>query len=427
MDRLPLQGIRVADFSQVWSGPYLTKTLGDWGAEVVKVESLVRYDTERGPVKVQGRSEGAVVGGYPKAQPGSQPINQRGRFVEYNRNKYAITLDLTTDEGKEHARTLISISDVVVENYSVGVMARFGLDYPNVRRIRPDVVMISLPAFGTTGPESSYVGYGPTQEALSGLSSITRYPGGDPQETGVFYPDPSIGLFGCMAVMSALWHRRRTGVGQYLDLAQREGVIHILPELLLEYQMTGRILESVGNRHAAMAPHGCYPCAGDDFWVVISAESDEMWKGLCAAMGRDDLAQDPRLAILLGRKKYHDELDGIIADWTRQRTHYEAMHTLQAHGVAAEAVLKGTEIFKDPHYVARGFFEMSEVADAGPYPTHGMPWKLSKTQGWVRLPSPRLGEHNHKILGELLGVPAGRIADLEAKRIIGTNPSFTTV
>ncbi len=426
--RLPLEGIRVADFSQVWSGPYLTKTLGDWGAQVVKIESLVRYDTERGPTKVKSsKDSGAVVGGYPKAAPGSRPYNQRGRFVEYNRNKLSLVLDLTTTAGVEQAKALVAISDVVVENYSVGVMGRFGLDYANLRKVRPDLVMISMPGFGSTGPEAPYRGYGPTQEALSGLSSITSYPGEAPMETGVFYADPTIGLFGSMAVMTALWYRQRTGKGQHLDLAQREGMIHILPDLVLEYQMTGRIVESLGNRHAYMAPHGCYPCAGQDSWLVISCASDEMWKKLCEAMGREDLACDPRLKTLPGRKQNEDELDKVIADWTRQHDHYEAMHLLQAHGVAAEAVLKGTELFKDPHYAARGYFEMSEVPDAGPYPTHGMSWKLSRTQGKVRLPSPRLGEHNAFVLKDILGVSDERVRELEAAKVTGTDPTFTTV
>ncbi|MDP3061668.1 MAG: CoA transferase [Chloroflexota bacterium] len=423
MAKLPLTGIRVIDFSHVWSGPYLTKTLGDWGAEVIKVESIARPDPERGPAKVRGAREGAIVGGYPKGVPGTEPFNQRGRFVEYNRNKYGITLDLSTPEGAKEARALVAVSDAVVENFSVGVMARFGLDYESLRRVRPDIVMISMPGFGNTGPESKYVGYGMTQESTSGLSSITGYPGGYPQETGVFYGDPINALFGAVALTWALWRRRHTGRGQFIDVSQREAVSHLVPEVVLTYQMTGRILESVGNRHPAMSPHGCYPCAGEDNWLVISVSSDEMWQALCEAMGRMDLAQDARLETLLGRRRHEDELDATISGWTRRHNHYEAMHLLQSHGVAAEAVAKGAELLEDPHYKARGYFQMSEVPGAGPYPTHGMSWKLSDTQGEVRLPSPRLGEHNHLILGELLGLPQERIADLEARRIIGTVPA----
>lgn len=421
MGRLPLERVRVVDFSHVWAGPYLTRILADWGAQVIKVESLTRFDSDRGSATADGKPPTGTKT-LPQGKASGKYLSQGARYTEYNRNKHAIGVDLTTPEGLELVKSLIVVSDVVVENFSVGVMARFGLDYPDLRRLRPDIVMLSMPAFGSTGPESRYVGMGGTQEAISGLSSLIGYPGGGPMETGVIYGDCTNAVFGAAAVVSALRYRQRTGKGLFIDWSQREAVTHLVPEPLLEYQMTGRVMRSAANRHPAMAPHGCYPCAGEDSWLVIAVESDEMWQALCRAMGRDDLAHDPALATLPGRKRREDEMDKAIAGWTRGRDHYEAMHTLQSHGVAAEAVLKATELLHDPHYKERGYFETCEVPDAGSYPTHGMSFKLSRTQGRVRFRAPGIGEHNQLVLGELLGIDKARLAELNMRKVIGASP-----
>ncbi len=425
-DLMPLEGVRVVDFSHIWAGPYCARLLGDLGAEVIKVESTSRYDPERGPAKVMpgaGRT-------YPNGDPAERPYNRAGRFNAYSRNKLGLTLDLRADEGRALIRDLISISDVVVENFSVGVMKRLGLDYEDCRALRPDILYISLPGFGRDGPEAGYAAMGITQEAMSGLSSITGYPGGPPMGTGVIYGDPTGGLFGATAVLTALRHRQRTGEGQLIDLSQREAFISILPEPLFEYTMNGRVMNSVGNRHPRFVPHGCYRCKGEDSWVVISVTTEEQFEALCKTIGENNpnfeggtgLLSAPRFKDMATRKLHEDDLDRLIERWTEQHDSYEVMHLLQKTGVPAGAVLTNQQLLEDPHFQERGFFEEVTHPDAGTHPHIGMPWKLSDTPVHIRLPAPCLGQHNDFILGDILGLDHAELERLANKDIIGNEP-----
>ena len=422
---MPLQGVRVLDFSHIWAGPYCARLLGDLGAEVIKVESISRNDIERGPAKVApgaGRT-------YPNGDPGERPYNRAGRFNAYGRNKLGLTLDLRTDEGRALIRELIAVSDVVVENFSVGVMKRLGLDYEDCQALRPDIVYISLPGFGRDGPEAGDAAMGITQEAMSGLSSITGYPGGPPMGTGVIYGDPTGGVFGATAVLTALHHRQRSGEGQLIDLSQREAFISILPDSIFEYTMNGRVMESVGNRHAQFAPHGCYRCKGDDFWVVINVVTEDQFEALCKVVGENPptlngedvgkLLRAPCFKDLASRKLNEDDLDHLIQSWTGKLESYEVMHLLQKAGIPAGAVLTNQQLLEDPHLQARGFFEVVTHPDAGTHPNIGMPWKLSDTPVHIRLPAPCLGQHNDYILGDILGVDQVQLERLASKDIIG--------
>ena len=416
---MPLQGVRVVDFSHVWAGPYCTRILGDMGAEIIKVESISRYDQERGPAQVAGSGP---PGRYPDGDPGKRPYNRAARFNSYNRNKQGLTLDLRADDGLRLALELIAVSDVVVENFSTGVMQRLGLDYEDCRAVRPDVVYLTMSGFGRTGPEKGYVAFGITQEVMSGLSSITGYPGDMPTETGVMYGDPTGGVFGALAALSGLWHRRMTGEGQYVDLSQREAFTSLLPELLFEYTMNERVMEPMGNRHPEFAPHGCYRCQGEDSWVVITVTSEGQFDALCTATGHGDWANNPHFEDMASRKEHEDELDRVIQGWTEQSDSYQVMHLLQKAGVPAGAVLTNQQVLEDPHLNARGFFETSTHAEAGTHPYVGMPWKLSDTPAQTRLPAPRLGEHNDYVLGEVLGVPPEELERLAETSVIGTEP-----
>ncbi len=418
---MPLEGVRVLDLSQVFSGPYCTRILGDLGAEVIKVEATRRPDPERGPIKPAPGS-----GLYPDNNPGPDPYNRSGRFVEYNRNKYGITLDLGTPEGLHLFLELVKISDVVIENFSVGVMERLGLGYEALRAIQPDIIMLSMPAFGSTGPEASYVAFGPQQEALSGIVSITGYQEDRPLSTWVYYPDPTVALFAVSAVLAALMHRQATGQGQHIELPQREALCYALPELVLEYQMTGRKPRPRGNSHPAYAPHGCYRCQGEDLWVAISVTNDREWVALCQAMGRPDLTLDPRFRTAPERVRNREALDRIVEDWTQKHSHYEAMELLQAAGVPAGAVLTMADMLEDPHYKERGFFVPVDYTGVGIHLSLGFPWRFSKTPASVRLPSPGLGEHNRYILGKLLGLSEAQVRELEEKGIIGSVPRDAT-
>jgi crotonobetainyl-CoA:carnitine CoA-transferase CaiB-like acyl-CoA transferase len=416
-ERLPLQGVRVLDFTQVWAGPMCTVLLADMGAEVIKLESTVRADPERGPLKPPPER----LRRYPGADPGEQPFNRSGRFNMYSRNKLGITLDLKDPDCLAMARDLVRVSDIVVENFAVGVLDRLGLGYEELKRLRPDIIRLALPGWGGTGPEAHYVAYGPNQEAMSGLSSITGYHGEPPLLTGTYYGDPTGGTASAVVAMAALWHRRETGDGMKIDLSQREAVASVLPEVLLEYQFNGRILAPQGNRHRHMAPHGCYPCKGEDSWIVIAVDSDQGFHRLCRAMGHPETADDPRFTALLERLQHNDELDELVASWTWGQDHYTLMHALQRAGVAAQAVLNTAELLDDPHYKARGFFQTITHPQAGTHPHVSSATRLSTSPLPIRLPAPCLGQHNGWVLGKLLGAPEGKLHLLEEEGKIGTS------
>ena len=399
-----LAGIRVVDLTVMWAGPLCTRVLADLGAEVIKIESPNRVDGTR-------------------ANP--------GYFNWLNRNKRSLTLDLGKPQGAQLFRRLVGLSDVVVENFTPRVMPNFGLGYRALRAIKRDLIMISMPAYGSTGPYRNYVAYGPGIEAMSGLSWLTGYEGRPPMTSGSAYGDPIAGLHGALAILAALRFRRLTGEGQWIDLAQREAVAQMIGEFFVLAGAGRQAPPRRGNRHPVMAPHGCYRCAGDassqakDEWVAISVADDEEWRRLCRALGAEALADDPRFKTAQARKTNEDELDEMIESRTRRRGQMEAMWLLQAAGVAAGAVLNGEALSRDEHLRARGFFVPIADADGKVRPYPGVPWKLAGQAGsTVRAkdsecsPAPRLGEHNREILGGMLGLADEEIDHLEMNEVI---------
>jgi len=413
---LALEGVRIVDLTQIWSGPFSTQMLADLGAEIVKVEPVYRLDPDRG---MEWPAVGATL-------PGDRPYNRSGSFNEHNRNKLAITLDLKKPRAVELFKRLVGVSDVVIDNFSFGVMERLGLGYEALKTVKPDIIVLSMPAFGNNGPEKSYIGYGPVQEQLSGVTSITGYEGGPPLETGFYYGDPTGGLQAAGAILTALWSRRRTGRGQFIDLSQRETLVSFLGELLLDFQMNGRIGQPRGNRDDAMAPRGVYPCAGDDSWLAISCRDDAEWRRLCDVMGEPALADDPRYSDAVTRWRHQDDLDRAIAEWTRRHDHLELTHRLQRAGVAAAAVLNHAELLENEQLRDRGYFETVTHPEAGTHDYHGMTWKLSGTPGSIRFPGPLFGQHNHRVLTELLGLSDAEIALLEEQEVISSEPRVPT-
>jgi crotonobetainyl-CoA:carnitine CoA-transferase CaiB-like acyl-CoA transferase len=241
--------------------------------------------------------------------------------------------------------------------------------------------------------------------------------------TNETYPDPVVGMLAVGVLMAALRRRRQTGCGTLIDLSQREVTASLLGEAMLDYALTGRVAAPMGNRHPHWAPQGVYPCQGDDMWLAISVSDDNKWQRLCQAIGQPELAQDGRFNTSLARHRHQDELDPLISAWTQTQDHYQAMHLLQAHGVAAGAVLKGGETIVDPHLEARGFWDVVEHPEAGTYKQATTPWQLSKSQRRTAAPAPGLGEHNNEILSTLLGLTEAEMAALEAQGIIGTRPT----
>ncbi|MCY4615297.1 MAG: CoA transferase [Chloroflexi bacterium] len=401
---LPLSGVRVVDFGWILSVPHSTAWLGALGAEVIRVESEHRLDLLRS----SGLTRGS--GGIPG-------LNRSGPFNGLNYSKQGVTLNLQTDRGKELAKELISRADIVTMNYAAGVAERLGLGYEDLKAIRPDIIMLFGSPLGQTGPEAHSTGWGPTTLAYTMLPHITGYRGGTPSSMGGSYPDFVVGEHMALAMMSALRYRDRTGHGQYIDVAMGETVVAMTPEPLLEWTMLGTDPQMQGNRDPACAPQGVYPSAGEDRWVAISVEDDEVWAGLRRALGDLEWAQDAALATLEGRQARHDDIDRELSAWTAERTSHDAAASLQAEGVAATAVLDAFELLDDPQLRHRGFFVDIDHAELGVTASAGIPLRYSDTQ--LRyLPTPLLGQHNREVFTELVGVEPEEFEQLVRDSVI---------
>ena len=410
------------DLSRIWAGPYCTKLMADLGAEVIKMESLRVYDSHRGPV-----SPSRGIAAYPDGEPGDEPWNRNGWFNCLHFSKYGITLELTSDEGRRVFERLVSISDVVIENFRQGSLERLGYDYPALRTHRPDLIYVSMPAFGNTGPWKNYLGYGIGQEQLSGMAHLTGYPDDGPMKSGINHGDPITGSHAAGVLLAALRRRRRTGKGMYIDVSQQESAVAFMGGELLAYQMTGREPERIGNRSRWYAPCNTYPCAGEDRWITIAATNDAEWQRLVSAMDMQPLADDTRFATAEARIDNQDDLDVIIAGWTSGRGAFALGELLQAAGVPAGPVLRGPDLLQDRHYAERGTFITVDHPQVGPKQYPGLPWKMSGTPGEVRWPSPTLGQHNRDVFGGLLGLTGREIDALEEGGVIGTKPTGSRI
>ncbi|MBI3953362.1 MAG: CoA transferase, partial [Chloroflexi bacterium] len=386
-----LRGVRVVDLSWSWAGPLATRLLADMGAEVVKIESHRQGDWTRNLVP-------------PDNEPGERPWNRGAYFHKLNRNKLGMSLDLTRPEAADAFRRLVKVSDVVVENFSPRVMVNLGLDYAALRRLQPDIILVSMSAYGQTGPHRDYVAYGSNVETMAGLTSMTGYEGGPPKRTPIQYGDPVGGFFGAAAVLTALHHRHLTGEGQHVDLSQCEAMTTLVGEAMLGWAMNHQATARLGNRHPTLAPQGCYRCRGQDRWLALAVSSEEEWRGLCRALGNPAWTQLPSFATAAGRRQHQDELDRLIEEWTAARDQFEAMRLLQQAGVPAGAVLNNKQLLLDPHLRERGFYVTVAQPEAGTHLVPGLTARLSRTPGSVRQPAPAFAEHNDLVLNELLGL-----------------------
>jgi len=402
-DNLPLSGVRVADFTWVWAGPFATLQLAHLGAEVIRVESQSRV---------------CVTRRIPPFADGQAGPNRSGYYNQYNQGKASICLNLKTPEGLAVAKKLVSVSDVVSENFAAGVMDKMGLGYEALRRLKPDIIMIAMSGYGASGPESAYVSYGPAQVPMSGLSSLTGFPGFPPMHVGFSYGDPNGGLHGAFAVLAALLHRARTGEGQYIDLSQWETSVAVLGEGLMEQVMNGTQPPRAGNRDPHMAPHGLFRCRGEDRWVSVVVADEEEWRRLCAGMGRPELAADPRFATLAARKKSEDALEEMLNSWTAQLTAEEVTARLQAAGVAAFPAFTNRELAEDPHLRSRGFFVELPHAEVGVRQHAGVPWVFSDTPCRVRRAAPCVGQDTDEVMRGVLGYAAEEVAGLRERGVL---------
>ena len=404
-----LSDVRVLDLTRVWAGPLATRILGDFGAEVIKI-SDPRVPLDR----------------------------TSGTNNKLNRNKVNLALRLDHEEGRAMFLDLVASADVVVENFRPRVMRNFGLTYERLREARPDIVMCSMPGFGTTGEYADYPAFGPSVEAMTGLSSMMGYPSsdprikyggfgspshsatsGEPRTSSLAFPDLVAGLNSVAAIMTALHHRRRTGEGQFIDLALTEGPICQIGEHIAAYSRTGVQPPMIGNSHPAHAPYGVYPAAGDDNWVAICVQSDAEWRALCGLMGRPELARDGRFGEEPARRGNRDEVDAIVSEWSRSLDGEWVASTAQSVGISAGRVAKNWQMLEDVHLNARGFFMELVEPDVGrkKYPGQAIITEGLRKSDWK--PSARLGEHSERIARDVLGMSRRRIEKLESDGTIG--------
>ena len=409
----PLEGVRIIEMGQLIAIPFAMKMLADMGAQVIRLESVARLESYRSDSVYQNDISGEF-------------WNKGANFYEQNRNKLGVTLDLSKPEGLQVLRNLVSIADVFSENFTPRVIKNFGLEYGDLRKIKPDIIMVSSTGYGFYGPWSNFGATGPATEGAAGLAYQTGYLGGGPVMAEIPYTDYTSGEHTVFAVMAALMHRLRTGQGQFVDISQTQATSSTIPEVLMDFSANGRSGQRFGNQDTVMSPHGCYPCRGDDRWITIAVATDEEWQAVCRVLGQNGWAADPRFSDSFSRWKNRDELDALIGTVTSTWDAHELMHALQKDGVAAGAVLDSKDLLFDPHLGQRNFYEVvthHESTGIPPLPYAGRPWKLSKTPAVNSQPAPLMGEHNNLVLSGLLGKTAEEMAELEEAGIIGYGPT----
>jgi crotonobetainyl-CoA:carnitine CoA-transferase CaiB-like acyl-CoA transferase len=402
-----LADVRVLDLTHAWAGPFATQLLADYGAEVIKIETCDRPDMLRFST-------------LPLDETRPDAYNRGGWFQSLGRNKLSLTLDLKQPQGQDLFKRLAAQSDVVIENFSARVMRRLGLEYAILRAVNPRLIMISMPGYGTVGPYKDFVAFGEMIEPFAGLSELTGYPDRAPLRLAVAYPDPIAGFHAALATLLALRQRRGSGVGQHIHVPHREPITRMLGEAVLDYTVNGRTQRRLGNRHRAWAPHGCYPCRGQDSWVTIVVRNDVEWTTLCRVLGGPIWTHDRRFTNSLGRWKHATLLDQQMAGTTPAWEATALATQLAAAGIPAGVVQTNRDLLCDAHLKARQAFWMIAHPLVGTHPYAAPSTRLAGTPPCLTRPAPNLGEHNAELLTRLLGLSAVELQDLEAKGVIGT-------
>ncbi|MFH1087814.1 MAG: CoA transferase [Chloroflexota bacterium] len=397
---LPLEGLVVIDFSWALAGPWLTKILAEHGATVIRIESSRRLDVNR-------RS-----GPYRDGIPG---VNRTAHWACLNNDKLDITLNLKHPRAAGIVRKLVVRADVVVENFTPGSVGKLGLGYQSLTAVNPGIIMVSLSAQGQTGPHSKSSGYGWLLQALSGLQFVSGFPDRPPVNApGSQVTDYCGSYFGMVAIMAALDHRARTGLGQYIDLSEMEGAVSLLGVFLLDYVVNGREVLPMANRHPSATPHGIFRCRGSDRWCAVSVGNDDGWQNLIAAMPAPQWAADPRLSTAKGRKDNEDELERLLEVFTTNFTAEQLMAMLQALGIAAGAVEDIEDAFADPQLRWRRHFQALEHGEIGWHQYAAPGFKLCSTPHALRRAAPILGQDNEYVYRELLGLSPADYAEMSA-------------
>ncbi|MBN2059803.1 MAG: CoA transferase [Deltaproteobacteria bacterium] len=389
MPEKALNGVKIADFSWVAAGPCISTFLAAYGATVIKIESTKVADM------------GRTIPPFKDKKPG---LNRSGAYALFNSNKYGVTLNMKSQEGLELAKKIISWSDMVIENFTPKVMKSWGLSYEEIIKFKPDIIMLSSSMVGQDGPRANQPGFGGQLTGMCGFTQLCGWEDRVPVRPASAYTDIIGPKFGAAALMASLISRLKTGKGQYFDLSQFEACLYFIAPAVMDYTANHRIAERRDNMHPVNVPHGAYQCRGDDKWCVISVSNDYEWRQLCQAMEKPMLVSDPRFLDRLSRKKNEKDLNKIITEWTKSMTANEVMIMLQNSGVPAGMVKDMQELRADPQLNYRGHFQKTDHPEMGEYTTYLPAFRLSKTPPVVSMPAPCLGEHNHYVCTEILGV-----------------------
>lgn len=401
---LPLQDIRVLDLTHRLAGPTMTMFMGDWGADVIKLEWWKRMDAWRGVISVEHDVDGQEI--YNKGQ----------KWLNLNRNKRSLTLNLKTERGKQIFLDLVKQVDVVADNFSANVMKRLGLGYEVLSEINPRITMISMPGLGNSGPHAHFVSNGATIEGYAGLASMTGYKGGAPRNSVGIWPDPVAGVHGAIAVAMALINRKRTGRGQYIELAQSEATMNMIGDAILEFAANGNVRKPAGNTSDYLAPHGVYQCKGDDAWVTIVVRSQKEWSALKAVAGDSLPATDPRFASVKGRLESSAALDDLIDSWTETQDAWDLAERLQEVGVEAAPVVSRDDFDTRPGLPTRDFVVPFDYEFLKRFSSSAA--RVDGQTPPIRLGPPRLGEHTADILSELLQITGDELDSLVSDGIV---------
>ncbi|WP_306362291.1 CaiB/BaiF CoA-transferase family protein [Nocardia sp. CC227C] len=394
----PLSDLRVIEMGQLLAGPFCGQLLGDFGAEVIKLEAPGSGD----PMRQWGREQ-------------SQGKSLWWPVVA--RNKKSVTCDLRREEGQRLARELIARADIVIENFRPGTMERWGLDYDRLRADNPGLIMVRVTGYGQTGPYAPRAGYGSIGEAMGGIRYTTGDPDHPPARTGISLGDSLAAVFATIGTLTALHHRERTGQGQLVDSAIYEAVLAMMESLLPEYAVTGYQRERTGSVLPNVAPSNVYPTAAGEM-ILIAANQDTVFARLAELMGRPELATDERYSTHTGRGARMAELDEVIGAWTATATADDLLERLHRAGVPAGRIFTARDMFADPHFAAREAIVRIAHPEFGELPMHNVVPKLSATPGTIRHCGPELGEHNAEVYGDVLGLPADRMAALADHGVI---------
>jgi benzylsuccinate CoA-transferase BbsF subunit len=389
-----LKDVKVVDFSWQLQTPLAVQCLADNGATVIRVESVTSIDSIR--VAPPRRGEG---------------VGRSGMYAFFTCNKYSMAVNLKHARGPELIKKLVAWADIIAHNFSSGTVQQWGMDYDNLKKQKPEIIVLESNFLGQTGPHAKQPGFGVMGVAQCGITNFTGWPDRSPLNPYVGYTDLVTPRFAAAALLAALDYRDRTGKGVYLDISQLESSLQFIAPSLLRYTANGTESGRMGNECSYAAPHAAYPCAGDDRWCTIAVFTDKEWRSLGEAMGSPSWSLEERFSTLLGRKKNEDELNRLIGSWTINLTPEEVMSKLQDAGMAAGIVESPADILQDPHLQERGHFWYHEYGELGLYPYNGPSYRLSETPASYRFGPPEIGENNEFVCRDLLNMPEEEYID----------------